>query len=540
MRLHVRQIPVKLDYAKRDVLVAVSRLLGCRVDELSGLVVRRRSIDARGRGAPPHYVLSVEIDYYGTTDPPSAPGRIERMVREEPAPSPPRPVPRKRRPIVVGAGPAGLMAALTLAEAGWKPLLVERGSGVGARTSKVEAFWREGTLDQECNVLYGEGGAGLFSDGKLTSRTKDRGAVRHFLDVLVDCGASPDILIDAESHLGTDMLRRIIPALRGRIEEAGGRILFDNRLDGLLIESGTLRGVTVSNREIATDNCFLATGHSARDVYGLLLDSGVELAAKPFAVGVRAEMPQSRLNTAQYGRWAHHPRLGSAGFRLTRRPEASARACYSFCTCPGGLVMACASSDGLLTTNGMSYSSRAKPFGNAAFLVPVGPKDFTPGGGSEALAGVSLQRALEEAAFRAGGGDYGLPAQPLEDFLEGTEPQGIPEARSCARAVPADVRGLLPDEVARTLCSALPKMLRQLSGVRLDEVLLYGIETRSSSPVRIAREPTTLQSTSVSGLYPIGEGAGYAGGIVSSALDGLAAARRALAIAAGTLSEGSP
>jgi uncharacterized FAD-dependent dehydrogenase len=294
-----------------------------------------------------------------------------------------------------------------------------------------------------------------------------------------------------------------------------------------------LRGVLISDEktsgeEIATDTCLLATGHSARDVYTMLAASGVPLVAKPFAVGVRAEMPQSRLNVAQYGSWAKHPRLKSAGFRLTRKPGKTTRACYSFCPCPGGLVMACASSDGLLTTNGMSYSSRAKPFGNAAMLVPVGPEDYSIGGGDAALAGVELQRTMERAAFLAGGGDYGLPAQPLSEFLEGRAPAGIPEARSCTRAVPADVASLLPNEVARTLRSTLPKMLRELNGIRHEDVLLYGVETRSSSPVRILRDPGTGQSTGVRGLYPMGEGSGYTGGIVSSALDGMASARRAL------------
>ncbi|MCK5586457.1 hypothetical protein KAJ02_10340, partial [Candidatus Bipolaricaulota bacterium] len=216
------------------------------------------------------------------------------------------------------------------------------------------------------------------------------------------------------------------------------------------------------------------------------------------------------------------------GFRLTRKPGKTTRSCYSFCTCPGGVVMACASSDGLLTTNGMSYSSRAKPFGNAAILVPVGPDDYPIGGAAAALAGVELQQTMERAAFLAGGGDYGLPVQPLIDFLEGREPAGIPEARSCTRAVPADVASLLPDEVARTLRSTLPKMLRELNGIRHKDVVLYGVETRSSSPVRIPRDPETGQSTGVRGLYPIGEGSGYTGGIVSSALDGMAAAQRAL------------
>ena len=528
MRLRINQISIKLDYEKPDLLTAIARLLNCREDELDRLVLLRRSIDARGGDVQPRFVLSVEVDYLGEAAPPLAPGRIGPAVVPEPMPVIPHVAPRVQRAVVVGSGPAGLMASLTLAEAGWKPLLIERGADVHVRSHQVETFWQEGVLNLESNVLYGEGGAGLFSDGKLTARSKDRGAIRQFFDLLVDCGASSDILIDAEPHLGSDVLSQIIPALRSRIEGLGGEVRFGTRLDGLHIEDGALRGVTVSGEEVVTDICFLATGHSARDVYTMLAASGVPLAAKAFAVGVRAEMPQSRLNISQYGSWAKHPRLKSASFRLTRKPGKTTRGCYSFCTCPGGLVMACASSDGLLTTNGMSYSSRAKPFGNAALLVPVGPDDYTFSEGHGALAGVELQRTMERAAFLAGGGEYRLPAQSLIDFLEQREPAGIPEARSCKRAVPADVARLLPDEVARTLRSTLPKMLRELNGIRHEDVLLYGVETRSSSPVRIARDPETGQSTGVKGLYPIGEGSGYTGGIVSSALDGMSSARRAL------------
>ena len=532
MRLRINQITVKLDYKEQDVLASIARLLNCRVDVLAGLVLLRRSLDARSKDAPPRFVLSAEVDYLGEADPPFAPGRVDPAPLPESMSVIPHVALGEHRPIVVGAGPAGLMAALTLAEAGWKPLLIERGAEVQIRSGQVEMFWQQGVLNPESNVLYGEGGAGLFSDGKLTARAKDRGAIRRLFQTLIDCGASPDILIDAEPHLGSDVLSRIIPTLRNRIQELGGEVRFGARLDGLHIEDGALRGVTVSGEEIATDTCFLATGHSARDVYTMLAGSGVPMAAKPFAVGVRIEMPQSLINAAQYGRWAEHPRLGSASFRLTRKPGQASRGCYSFCTCPGGIVTACASSDGLLTTNGMSYSSRAKPFGNAAILVPVGPDDYPIGGEHVALAGVSLQQTMERAAFLAGGGDYGLPAQPLGDFLAGRDPAGIPEGRSCTRAVPANVASLLPDVVVRTLRNALPKMLRELNGIRHENVLLYGNETRSSSPVRISRDQNSRQSLGVSGLYPIGEGAGYAGGIVSSALDGMASARRALQSAA--------
>jgi len=529
MRLRIHQIKLKLDYEKSDIVAAIARLLPCPANELDNLELLRRSLDARGKHLPPRYVLSVEVDYTGDREPEFVPSRLERakkIERWKPILSPAIP---RRQPVVVGAGPAGLLAAYTLAEAGWKPLLIERGVDVRIRRQQVETFWQEGVLDPESNVLYGEGGAGLFSDGKLTSRSKDRAAIRRLFELLIDCGASPGILIDAAPHLGSDALSRIIPELRSRILQLGGEIRFGARLESISIQDGAVRGLRVADNEIETEVCFLATGHSARDVYALLADAGVQLAAKPFAVGVRAEMPQSRLNVAQYGgEWATHPRLGAASFRLTRRPTATSRGCYTFCTCPGGLVMACASSEGLLTTNGMSYSKRAKPFGNAAFLVPVGPDDYPIGLRNPDLAGIILQETLERAAFQAGGEDYGLPAQMLSDFLDRQPSRMIPDARSCNRAVPTDLAVLLPEAVRHTLQETLPRMLRELNGIRREDVLLYGLETRSSSPVRVLRDPATRQAPAAKGLYPIGEGSGYTGGIVSSALDGMAAARHAL------------
>ena len=281
-------------------------------------------------------------------------------------------------------------------------------------------------------------------------------------------------------------------------------------------ENGAVRGAVISGKEFRTDCCVLATGHSARDIYGMLAEQGVPLEAKPFAVGVRLEIPQHRIDTAQWG--GSFPALGKASFRLTRREEECARACYSFCMCPGGLVISCASSAGLMTTNGMSLSKRDKPFGNAAFLVPVMPEDF-PAFNKPVLAGIEFQKKMEAAAFAAGGADYSLPAQQLVDFLEGASPSELPSERSCTRARPAQLRGLLPEFVEHTLRSAVPKMLRSMRGVVPDEALLYASETRSSSPVRVVRGEDG--QSAVRGLYPCGEGAGYAGGIVSSGIDGL-------------------
>ncbi|MGE4488583.1 MAG: NAD(P)/FAD-dependent oxidoreductase [Kiritimatiellales bacterium] len=519
MKLKIRQLDLPPGYTTEQLHRAAAKKLRCSPSAVQGLKVIRRSIDARGRS--PRLTVTVEADVSGKL--PSGLRDVE--LATAPIHSPPRTVQNSSgsRPLVVGAGPAGLMAVLGLAEAGLKPLLIERGEAAAPRAARVTSFWKNGALNPESNVLYGEGGAGLFSDGKLTSRSKDRPRVRRFLETLVSCGASPDILIDAEPHIGSDVLEELVPAWRNRIIELGGEVRFGSRLDRLEIENGTVRGAVVSGKELRTNCCVLATGHSARDIYEMLAAQGVPLEPKPFAVGVRLEIPQHRIDTAQWG--GAFPMLGKASFRLTRREEANARACYTFCMCPGGLVISCASAEGRMTTNGMSLSKRDKPMGNAAFLVPVFPSDF-PGIGKKSsrdwnsgLPGIEFQKKLEAAAFAAGGSDYSLPAQRLVEFLEGAAPSALPAERSCTRAVPAQLRGLLPEFVEHTVRSAVPKMLRSMRGVLLEEALLYASETRSSSPVRIVRDENG--QSPVRGLYPCGEGSGCAGGIVSSGVDGL-------------------
>lgn len=523
MRLRLSQIAVRLAYGEAEIIRSIARRLRCKKEQIHELEIVRRSLDARKKDREPRYILTVDIRYSGPP-PRLKPTQVERAPKPEPDLAFPAVPDSSHPPVVIGAGPAGLMAALTLAEAGHKPLLIERGAETPERSEQVDLFWKEGILDVESNVLYGEGGAGLFSDGKLTARSKDRARIRRFFEVLVEAGAPSDILIDAMPHVGTDDLAHIIPAIRNRIWELGGACAFNSCLEELIVENGALRGVVVSGKEIRTNACFLATGHSARDIYELLAKNKVPLEAKPFAVGVRLEIPQTRIDEAQYGKWAGSPKLGAASFRLTRREEERARRCYSFCMCPGGEVISCASSKGMITSNGMSLSARAKPFGNAAFLVPIELDDFPVMERYPELAGVEFQKELERAAFEAGGSAYGLPAARLVDFLEGKAGE-LPAKRSCERAVPAVLQEIFPEFVTHTLRSALPNMLQKLNGMPLEEALLYGSETRSSSPVRILRGPDG-QSTGLQGLFPCGEGAGYAGGIVSSALDGMKAAER--------------
>ena len=535
MRIHVQQLTVPLAYDNAAILARASRKVGCPPAQLSNLQILRRSLDARPRNPEPVYVLTVAVDLALEALPKTAhlPSIEIQTARVAPRPPeygkstvregrrPPRP-PSSTRPIVVGAGPAGLLAAYTLAMAGAKPLLIERGDSATGRAPKVARFWNDGTLDPESNVLYGEGGAGLFSDGKLTARSKERGRIREFMALLHACGASDSVLIDAEPHVGSDILLEIVPRIRNRIIEAGGEVRFGARLEKTIRKDNQLQALVINGEEIACQHCVLAVGHSARDVYEMLAAEGVTLTPKPFAVGVRLELPQAAIDRAQYGRFAGSPLLGAASFRLTRREEDGLRSCYSFCMCPGGKVISCASEPGLLTTNGMSYSNRSLAKGNAAFLVPVGPTDY-PENPVPALAGVEFQRQLERAAFTAAGGQYGVAAIRLVDFLARRVSSSLPADGSCSRATPMELRTILPSFITDTLAACLPPMLKELNGVELEDAVLYAPETRSSSPLWITRGEG-CESINTAGLFPVGEGAGYAGGIVSSALDGMRAA----------------
>jgi uncharacterized FAD-dependent dehydrogenase len=435
----------------------------------------------------------------------------------------------KHSPVIIGAGPAGLMAALILAEHGLKPVVYERGADSETRAIAARKFLISGILDPDNNILYGEGGAGLFSDGKLTSRHKDRKRMHYFFKTLVVCGAPESILIDAEPHLGTDVLQRVIPRLRRMIIEKGGTFRFNSRVSNLKRKSGKISHICTENGDIPVDTCVLAVGHSAGDVYKFLSNSGTRLEHKPFAVGVRVELNQEMINLVQWGDNPDLKILKAASFRLVRKPENGVKACYTFCMCPGGEVIPCSSSKGTLLTNGMSYSTRAQAQGNAAFLVPVEEQDCQEFKDVQfpQLSGCFFQESIERKVFKSGGEDYSLPASRLSDFLNFSTSCSLPEILSVKRVRPFDLHKILPAEIARTLLNAIPRMLEKYKELNFDKTTIYAAETRSSSPVRIVRN-SEFESQNTGGLYPCGEGSGYAGGIVSSAIDGIKVAESIL------------
>ncbi len=537
----LRQLVVPAGASERQLPARAAARLGIPEEDIVSWRPVRRSLDARKRRGKAVNVYHLRLEL---------PNRHRRQLAKTPGLdlvfeqgghhlaldlSDPAPPPGRPRPLVVGAGPAGLFAALRLARSGWNPILIDRGDPPGPRRSIVADFWRRGRLDADSNVLYGIGGAGLFSDGKLNTRHKDRAGLDAILRILVEAGAPERIRLDAAPHVGSDLLGEAVERLCRDILRAGGEIRHRCRLDRLVADAGRLAGAVLvqDGREesIGTNACILAVGHSARDVQDMLFRLGVRLEAKPFAIGLRVEMPQEQVDASQRG-GSFAPGPGeAASFRLSRAPEAGAEACYTFCMCPGGLVVACASEPGRLCVNGMSYHARAGEWANAAFLTPVGQDDFAPharaAGVPPELSGVAFQRYWEEAAYQAGldGGPYSVPASGLADFVHGGA-GALPESRSVGRAVPADLRALLPEKIGDTLAAAIPAMLARLRKVDPARVVLYGVETRTSSPVRMPRDEKSGQSPQLPGLFPAGEGSGHAGGIMTSALDGWHAAER--------------
>lgn len=521
--LKVSQIRLDLDAPEEKLPELAAKKLRFDPAQLQSWRIAQKSVDARQK-SDVHFVYSL----YLTLSPKAerkilANPRLEKIARPA-KDEPPQPLIAGRfanPPVVVGAGPAGLFAALLLAEAGACPILLERGADVDRRTALVQAFWQRGELNPQSNVQFGEGGAGAFSDGKLNTGTHDPHN-RRVLQELAAAGAPAEILYLAKPHVGTDKLRLAVKNLRRKIIALGGTVLFEHQLTDISIKNGAVTGVAVltpqGEKHFAAENIILAPGHSARDTFQMLQNIGVPLEAKPFAIGVRAEHLQSDLDRAQYGDFAGHPKLPPADYKLVTH-LANGRAVYSFCMCPGGQVVAAASEAGGVVTNGMSYHARDGQNTNAALLVSVSPADFAA---ASPLAGIAWQRRIEQAAYQMAGGGYYAPCQTVGDFLAGRISSGFGHITpSYAPGVaPADLHALLPGFVTESLAQGIRNFGERLAVYRDMAAPLTAPETRSSSPVRITRD-AARQSIGLTGLYPCGEGAGYAGGIVSAAADGI-------------------
>jgi hypothetical protein len=428
---------------------------------------------------------------------------------------------RSERPVVIGMGPAGMMAGLILAQAGFRPLILERGKIVRERTKDTFALWRKGILTPESNVQFGEGGAGTFSDGKLYSRIQDpKHYGRKVLEEFVKAGAPEEILYVSKPHIGTFRLVSMVEKIRAEILSLGGEIRFESRVDDLHIANGQLEGLTLaSGEQIATRHLILAIGHSARDTFEMLLRRGVYLEPKPFSIGFRIEHPQSLIDRSRYGPHAGHPLLGAADYKLVHHAS-NGRSVYSFCMCPGGTVVAAASEPGRVVTNGMSQYSRKERNANSGIVVGISPERDYP---EHPLAGMDLQRRLEARAFELGGCNYQAPGQLIGDFLAGRPSQAfgavLPSYTPGVHLT--DLAQALPDYAIEAIREAIPVFARQIEGYDRPDCVLTGVETRTSSPIRIKRDSESLESLNVKGLYPSGEGAGYAGGILSAAVDGI-------------------
>ncbi|AYF53711.1 hypothetical protein Z957_05890 [Clostridium sp. K25] len=425
------------------------------------------------------------------------------------------------RPIVIGMGPAGMFAALLLARNGYKPIVIERGEKVEERTKSVEEFWKSGKLNLNSNVQFGEGGAGTFSDGKLTTRIKDK-RCDFVLREFVKAGAPEEITYMGKPHIGTDILKDVVKNIRNEIISLGGDVKFNSKLEDIKIKDNKIVSVIVNGDEIPCETLVLALGHSARDTYEMLFNRGIFMSPKAFAIGVRIEHSQSFINENQYGKFKDHPRLKAADYRLAYTSKNTNRAVYSFCMCPGGEVVAAASEEGRLVTNGMSYYSRDKENANSAIVVTVGENDFI---GDTPLKGMEFQRHYESLAYNLGGGDYVAPVQLVGDFLNDRISTKLGSIKPTYKPgyTFKDLRKCLPNGVIDTLKEGLVEFNKKIHGFATEDVIMTGIETRTSAPVKIERNEN-LESISVKGLYPSGEGAGFAGGIISAAVDGLKSA----------------
>lgn len=521
--IRVSQIRLTIDENTDMLPQKIAKKLKVSIKDILSISIYKESIDARKMDIYKVYTVDVEVrgeekllkkkkDIKKTPDEGYC---IPSMSSEK----------WDYQPVVVGFGPAGMFAALILMQSGLKPIVLERGEDVEKRTASVERFWETGILDIESNVQYGEGGAGTFSDGKLTTRIQDM-RCRYVLKAFVEAGAPEEILYKNKPHVGTDKLKNMVKSIRKKLIEGGAKIFFQTKMENIILENGKVEGViTGAGKIIKTNHLVLAIGHSARDTVEALYRKGVVMVPKALAVGVRIEHPQSQINRIQYGNPLLKNKLGAAEYRLSHQVSQE-RGVYTFCMCPGGSVVGASSEEGYLAVNGMSTYSRDKINGNSALLVSVKPSDFPSTG---ALCGIEFQRSLEKKAFLEGGGDYFAPVQTVGDFLVGQKTNSwsevvLPSYKPGIRG--GDFRNIFPDFIIKALKEGILALEKKFDGFSRSDAILTAVESRSSSPVRITRHEETFESLSIKGLYPCGEGAGYAGGIMSSAVDGIKVAEK--------------
>ena len=514
MRYIINNIRLSLQDDIEALKTAASKKLGVTVKDFKSFKISKESIDARRKpNISLVYSVVAEIDgYMGKVD-----GDIRLLEEDEADTLVPGTGELKHRPVIVGFGPAGMFAGLILAQNGYKPLIIERGECVEKRTEIVNRYWEKGELDPETNVQFGEGGAGTFSDGKLTTRINDRRCDR-VLEEFFRSGAHEEIIYKARPHIGSDVLKRVVRRMRERIEELGGTVRFGSRLTSLTIRDSRVYGIEINgNEEIDAEVVILAIGHSARDTFEKLHSQGIGFIQKPFSIGVRIEHPQEMIHRAQYGGAAGSQRLGPADYQLFNKM--GERTVYSFCMCPGGIVVASASEPASIVTNGMSEFARDRDNANSALVVSVEPGDF---GSSHPLAGIEFQRVWERKAYQTAGSNGAAPVQTLGDFLEGRVSSrfGIVKPSYTGKTTSSDINLCLPGFVTGAMKKSIGYFDNKLKGFGMRDAMLTGVETRTSSPVRIPRGDT-LEAEGIKGLYPAGEGAGYAGGIVSAAVDGI-------------------
>lgn len=521
--IKVQNITLGLDEREELLKEKAAKILRVSEDQLKSLQIEKQSIDARKKPLKFVYSILVELKDEDTVlrknknpqvmkyEIPDLPAlqRGEEKLRE--------------RPIIVGLGPSGLFAGLKLAMAGYRPIILEQGEDMDKRDESVDKFMQTGILNPMSNIQFGEGGAGAYSDGKLTTRIKNP-RVTEVLDTLIRHGAPDEIAYQAKPHVGTDLLKGIVVDIRKEIIALGGDIYFNTAFTGLELKGGKITSIKTTMGDLPCEILLLALGHSARDTYEMLFNSGVAMEAKPMAMGVRVENLQWRINESQYGSDYKHPRLRPAEYSLKHKLQ-NGRGVYSFCMCPGGIVVPAASEEGMVAVNGMSYHDRAGTNANSAIVVSVTPRDF----GHHPLDGIAFQRSLEKAAYDSSK-DFKAPVQKVEDFFEGKISSDFTEVvpSYLPGVMPKNLKGILPDFITDSLDTGLREFERKVPGFTKHGAVMTGVETRTSSPLRILRSPA-LVSINVGGLYPVGEGAGYAGGIVSSAVDGLKVAEAIMA-----------